>query len=100
MVLPSGKGFEDVIFIVVVGLLVAGGGMAVSGKALFTASQWEELERQKMIHKYIMASIPVPPQLLLPTSTTASLPSLSQSNSKLSLLFSFSHSFPYGLILA
>ncbi|KAG8382572.1 hypothetical protein BUALT_Bualt05G0091600 [Buddleja alternifolia] len=41
-----------------------GGGMAVSGKGVFTVSQWEELERQSLIHKYIMASIPVPPQLL------------------------------------
>ncbi|KAJ9535081.1 hypothetical protein OSB04_un001843 [Centaurea solstitialis] len=43
--------------------------MAVSGKLLFTATQWEELERQTMIFKYMMASIPVPPQLLAPLST-------------------------------
>lgn len=68
---------KDVIFIIFV---VAGGGM---GKALFTSSQWQELERQNMIHKYIMASVPVPPQLLLPTSTNTNSPplSLSQSNS-------------------
>ncbi|KAL0317841.1 UNVERIFIED_CONTAM: putative ribonuclease H protein [Sesamum angustifolium] len=61
----------------------SGGSMAVSGKALFTASQWQELERQKVIHKYIMASIRVPPQLLLPTSSTTSpLPALSQSNTE------------------
>ncbi|XP_042019749.1 growth-regulating factor 8-like [Salvia splendens] len=46
-----------------------GGMMPVCGKALFTSAQLQELERQKMIHKYIMASIPVPPQLLLSTST-------------------------------
>ncbi|KAL9166930.1 hypothetical protein ABFS82_05G062600 [Erythranthe guttata] len=51
--------------------LTASGGMGVCGKALFTNTQWQELERQKMVHKYIMASIPVPPQLLLPTSCTA-----------------------------
>ncbi|KAK4423215.1 Growth-regulating factor 8 [Sesamum alatum] len=73
----------------------SGGSMAVSGKALFTASQWQELERQKVIHKYIMASIPVPPQLLLPTSTTSPLPSLSQSNtSGLDLRFPTSGSDP------
>ncbi|XP_011070392.1 growth-regulating factor 8 isoform X2 [Sesamum indicum] len=74
----------------------SGGSMAVSGKALFTASQWQELERQKVIHKYIMASIPVPPQLLLPTSSTSSpLPSLSQSNtSGLDLRFSSNGSDP------
>ncbi|XP_024996796.1 growth-regulating factor 8-like isoform X1 [Cynara cardunculus var. scolymus] len=45
------------------------GVMAASGKLLFTATQWQELERQTMIFKYMMASIPVPPQLLLPLST-------------------------------
>ncbi|CAI9759318.1 unnamed protein product [Fraxinus pennsylvanica] len=44
------------------------GGMLMSGKALFTDTQWQELERQTMINKYIMASIPVPPQLLLQLS--------------------------------
>ncbi|XP_073026142.1 growth-regulating factor 8-like isoform X1 [Primulina eburnea] len=44
-------------------------GGEMSGKSLFTASQWQELERQKMIHKYMMASIPVPPQLILPVSS-------------------------------
>ncbi|KAK6146518.1 hypothetical protein DH2020_020387 [Rehmannia glutinosa] len=63
--------------------------MGVSGKAVFTASQMQELERQKMIHKYILASIPVPPQLLLPLS------SLSQCNtSGLDLRFSSSGSDP------
>ncbi|KAL7149785.1 hypothetical protein ABFS83_05G063900 [Erythranthe nasuta] len=51
--------------------LTPSGGMGVCGKALFTNTQWQELERQKMVHKYILASIPVPPQLLLPTSTAA-----------------------------
>ncbi|PWA94039.1 WRC domain, Glutamine-Leucine-Glutamine, QLQ, Growth-regulating factor [Artemisia annua] len=35
-----------------------------SGKVIFTAAQWQELERQTMIYKYIMASIPVPANLL------------------------------------
>uniref|UniRef100_A0A803L2C9 Growth-regulating factor n=1 Tax=Chenopodium quinoa TaxID=63459 RepID=A0A803L2C9_CHEQI len=30
----------------------------------FTATQWKELERQAMIYKYMMASLPVPPDLL------------------------------------
>ena len=38
------------------------------GNMLFTASQWQEFESQTMIYKYIMASIPVPPELLLPLS--------------------------------
>ncbi|KVH89347.1 Glutamine-Leucine-Glutamine, QLQ [Cynara cardunculus var. scolymus] len=38
------------------------------GKMLFTASQWKEFESQTMIYKYMIASIPVPPQLLLPLS--------------------------------
>ncbi|KVH87680.1 Glutamine-Leucine-Glutamine, QLQ [Cynara cardunculus var. scolymus] len=32
----------------------------------FTAAQWKELERQAMIYKYMVASVPVPYQLLLP----------------------------------
>ncbi|KAL8253846.1 hypothetical protein R6Q59_032067 [Mikania micrantha] len=40
-----------------------------TGKVLFTATQWQELERQMMIYKYIMASIPVPHQLLITLST-------------------------------
>ncbi|CAI9274627.1 unnamed protein product [Lactuca saligna] len=47
----------------------SGGATEVSGKVLFTATQWQELEKQTMIYKYIMASIPVPPQLLIPYST-------------------------------
>ncbi|RWR98173.1 growth-regulating factor 4-like protein [Cinnamomum micranthum f. kanehirae] len=32
----------------------------------FTASQWQELEHQALIFKYMMAGIPVPPDLLIP----------------------------------
>ncbi|XP_010943630.1 growth-regulating factor 4 isoform X2 [Elaeis guineensis] len=32
----------------------------------FTASQWQELEHQALIFKYIMAGVPVPPDLLIP----------------------------------
>lgn len=52
------------------------GVMAASGKLLFTATQWQELERQTMIFKYMMASIPVPPQLLLPLSTQSNRASM------------------------
>lgn len=45
-----------------------------AGKVPFTASQLQEFQRQFIICKYIMASMPVPPHLLLP------LPSPPQSN--------------------
>ncbi|CAK9158233.1 unnamed protein product [Ilex paraguariensis] len=32
----------------------------------FTSAQWKELEIQAMIYKYMVASVPVPPDLLLP----------------------------------
>ncbi|AES72589.1 growth-regulating factor 3 isoform X2 [Medicago truncatula] len=43
------------------------GGMAASigiGYPPFTSAQWRELERQAMIYKYLMASLPVPSHLL------------------------------------
>ncbi|XP_073033349.1 growth-regulating factor 8-like [Primulina eburnea] len=49
-----------------------GGGMAASENSLFTASQLHELERQQIIQKYMMASIPVPHELMLPFSRTSS----------------------------
>ncbi|XP_059662131.1 growth-regulating factor 8 [Cornus florida] len=64
----------------------SGGSMPAPVEVPFTASQWEELERQTMIYKYMMASVPVPAQLLLPiarTTTPASsniVPATSQSN--------------------
>ncbi|KAH7841318.1 hypothetical protein Vadar_028305 [Vaccinium darrowii] len=59
----------------------SGGDMAAAAKVTFTEAQWEELERQAMIFKYMMASLPVPPQLLNPTSKSSSpLPSASQSH--------------------
>ncbi|KAK3445697.1 hypothetical protein EUGRSUZ_A01418 [Eucalyptus grandis] len=35
----------------------------------FTHAQWKELERQAMIYKYMMASVPVPAELLIPILT-------------------------------
>ncbi|XP_057804304.1 growth-regulating factor 2-like [Salvia miltiorrhiza] len=34
----------------------------------FTFAQWKELERQAMIYKYMISSVPVPPDLLFPHS--------------------------------
>lgn len=36
----------------------------------FTHAQWNELQRQAMIYKYMMASIPVPSDLLFPLSSS------------------------------
>uniref|UniRef100_A0A0E0L935 Growth-regulating factor n=1 Tax=Oryza punctata TaxID=4537 RepID=A0A0E0L935_ORYPU len=43
-------------------MMMAGGG---SGRCLFTATQWQELEHQALIYKYMAAGAPVPPDLLL-----------------------------------
>lgn len=43
-------------------------GRSSSSSVAFTADQRQELERQTIIYKYMMASMPVPPQLLLPLS--------------------------------
>ncbi|CAL5441085.1 unnamed protein product [Camellia sinensis] len=32
----------------------------------FTAAQWQELEHQALIYKYLLAGLPVPPDLLIP----------------------------------
>ncbi|CAN1271586.1 Growth-regulating factor 4 [Linum perenne] len=42
-----------------------GGGGAVM-RSPFTVSQWQELEHQALIYKYMMAGLPVPPDLVLP----------------------------------
>ncbi|GMJ06302.1 hypothetical protein HRI_004299400 [Hibiscus trionum] len=44
----------------------------VNARVSFTAAQWQELERQAMIFKYIMASVPVPPELLIPITGNSS----------------------------
>ncbi|PKA64135.1 Growth-regulating factor 5 [Apostasia shenzhenica] len=44
----------------------AAGGTGVGCRPPFTASQWEELEHQALIFKYLIAGMPVPPELLLP----------------------------------
>ncbi|KAF7816638.1 growth-regulating factor 2 isoform X1 [Senna tora] len=50
----------------------SGGMMAASLGYPFTNAQWKELERQAMIYKYMMASIPVPPHLLIPMAASRS----------------------------
>ncbi|KAJ0970905.1 hypothetical protein J5N97_018864 [Dioscorea zingiberensis] len=43
-----------------------GGGGGVGWRPPFTAAQWQELEHQALIFKYMMAGVPVPPELLIP----------------------------------
>ncbi|VFQ70566.1 unnamed protein product [Cuscuta campestris] len=51
---------------------VAGGGVGVGMRygygyrPPFTAVQWQELEHQAMIYKYLVAGVPVPPDLVVP----------------------------------
>lgn len=47
----------------------------------FTAAQWKELERQAMIYKYMVASVPVPYQLLLPIIQNLPPPAAAASSS-------------------
>lgn len=52
-------------------MCVAGMAAATAAAATFrfpfTAAQWQELERQAMIYKYMMAAVPIPSDLLLPS---------------------------------
>ncbi|KAL5056526.1 hypothetical protein RYX36_037208 [Vicia faba] len=43
-----------------------GGMMGFSKSSPFTVSQWQELEHQALIFKYMVAGLPVPPDLVLP----------------------------------
>ncbi|KAL7111903.1 hypothetical protein ACP275_05G118600 [Erythranthe tilingii] len=46
---------------------VGGGEMGYGGfTPPFTAMQWQELEQQAMIYKYLVAGMPVPPDLVMP----------------------------------
>lgn len=40
--------------------------MATGTRSPFTMSQWQELEHQALIFKYLMAGLPIPPDLVLP----------------------------------
>lgn len=44
----------------------AGGGVLQGSRICFTQSQWQELEHQALIFKYMLACVPVPPELLIP----------------------------------
>ncbi|XP_073301771.1 growth-regulating factor 4-like [Primulina huaijiensis] len=53
------------------GSVVVGGGVGEVGyggynKPPFTAVQWQELEHQAMIYKYLVAGLPIPPDLVMP----------------------------------
>lgn len=63
----------------------------LSRAAVFTASQRQELERQTIIYKYMMASLPVPPQLLLPLPNNKVQPPVYQSSSKISSSYIYIH---------
>ncbi|CAK7333697.1 unnamed protein product [Dovyalis caffra] len=48
---------------------VTAGGMGtgvITMRSPFTVSQWQELEHQALIYKYMVAGLPVPPDLVLP----------------------------------
>ncbi|CAM0943754.1 unnamed protein product [Alopecurus aequalis] len=45
---------------------VGGGGGMGGGRCPFTASQWQELEHQALIYKYMASGVPIPSDLLLP----------------------------------
>lgn len=60
-------------------ILFFAGGMTTALGFPFTNQQWKELERQAMIYKYMMAALPVPRDLLFPTTSSASAPTISQS---------------------
>ncbi|XP_022872637.1 growth-regulating factor 4-like isoform X1 [Olea europaea var. sylvestris] len=52
---------------VAVGMGGAGGELGyVRYRPPFTAVQWQELEHQAMIYKYLVAGLPVPPDLVIP----------------------------------
>ena len=52
----------------------SGGKMAASLGFPFTNAQWNELERQAMIYKYMVSSTHVPPHLLIPTPLSTAKP--------------------------
>ncbi|XP_010267409.1 PREDICTED: growth-regulating factor 7-like [Nelumbo nucifera] len=54
-------------------------GMAASLRFPFTSAQWQELERQALIYKYMMGSVAVPPDLLMPITINLSDPVVSHS---------------------
>ncbi|KAB5514188.1 hypothetical protein DKX38_028094 [Salix brachista] len=49
--------------------------MSAGNRFPFTASQWQELEHQALIYKYMVSGIPIPPDLLLTIKRSACLDS-------------------------
>nr|CAB3502419.1 unnamed protein product [Digitaria exilis] len=47
-------------------MMLSGHGGGGGGRRLFTASQWQELEHQALIYKYMASGAPVPHDLVLP----------------------------------
>jgi QLQ len=63
--LPINKiAYLFMIFSGVVNASVQGAMARIKGP--FTPSQWMELEHQALIYKYLAASVPIPPSVLLP----------------------------------
>ncbi|KAG2680666.1 hypothetical protein I3843_11G109700 [Carya illinoinensis] len=61
----------------------SGGGLIAAAENVrvpYTAAQWQDLERKTMPYKYMMASVPVPPPLLLPIPRSPSNLAYSHSN--------------------
>ncbi|CAN1218364.1 Growth-regulating factor 1 [Linum perenne] len=52
-----------------------------SNHPIFTATQWQELEHQALIYKYMVSGVPIPPQLLFSTLSNTALASSSSSSS-------------------
>ncbi|CAN1785533.1 Growth-regulating factor 5 [Linum perenne] len=52
-----------------------------SNHPIFTATQWQELEHQALIYKYMVSGVPIPPQLLFSTLSSTALASSSSSSS-------------------
>lgn len=73
----------------VAGAGAGAGGMAASLGFPFTSAQWKELERQAMIYKYMMASVPVPPELLMPITRNFSESAASPHSTCNNILLSF-----------
>ncbi|KAK3228196.1 hypothetical protein Dsin_008058 [Dipteronia sinensis] len=68
-----------------VGDQMAAASVNLNMRVPFTAAQLQELKRQTVIFEYMMASVPVPHELILPITRTPSRVPHSQSNSSVEL---------------
>lgn len=62
----GGVGEDGGRTVVLGGTAATASGMMGMNRSPFTVSQWQELEHQALIFKYMMAGLPVPPDLVLP----------------------------------